>query len=210
MAKTAVLYAADFVLAGVGKSKAEIKAIIGEQAEDLFVTVTAKTFVASEQHPSFAEMCGEVTEVKAKVAAAEPVPALDEDGNHIHDEDGNPTFVEAEPVFPTEKKTRATASSLSGEYHVIKQPAIIAEDHPRQHYLKPILANTDVETAKAACPEKLARAKNGFFTFGSEFRYLITRGVIAMGPAPEVAEPDAAEGDTTADDNQGQEEAAAE
>ena len=160
MAKTAILNAATLELMGVGKNKAEIAAIMGEDPADSFVQVTKKTFVADETYASFEELCGEVTEVDT-----------------------------AEAGEVTEKAPRARAETLAGEYHVIKQPAPVPEGHGREGFIAGIMANTDVEAAKAACPDKTPRAKNGFFTFGSEFRYLITRGVIAMGPAPENNEP---------------------
>ncbi len=150
MAKTAVLNAADMTLAGVANTKAEIAALVGE-TPDAFVLVTKKSFEASEQHPTFGEMCGDEVVVKAETETKAP---------------------------------RARAETLSGEYHIAKQPAPVAPGHGREAFIAGILANTDVEAAKAACPEKTPRAKNGFFTFGSEFRYLVTRGVVVMGAAP--------------------------
>lgn len=154
MAKTAVLNAADMTLAGVAKTKAEIAAIVGD-TPDNFVLVTNKTFEASEQHPTFGEMCGEEVVVKAEAVEGEV-------------------------------KARKASETLTGEYHIAKPPQPVAPDHGRAPFIDAILANTDVDAAKAACPEKTPRAKNGFFTFGSEFRYLITRGVVVMGAAPAV------------------------
>lgn len=183
MAKTAVIYAVDFVLAGVGKSKAEVKTIIGEQDPDLFILVTAKTFVASEQHPSFGEMCGEVTEVKQEAEVAEPIPVLDESGNHVHDEEGNPTFV------TVEKKVRAVSLPLEGEYHLLKEFPSTSVEHPKFPIWIAIAENSTVEAAVAACPaEAPARKTSGTYSFSSEFRYFLKKGFVAMGPAGEQVE----------------------
>jgi len=71
MALTAVLNAADLSLAGKANTKAEIAAIVGEQA-DQFVLVTRKDFQPSDQYATFDEMLGKVRKEKP---AAEPKPA---------------------------------------------------------------------------------------------------------------------------------------
>lgn len=71
MALTAVLNAADMSLAGKANTKAEIAAIVGENA-DQFVLVTRKEFQPSEQYATFDAMLGKV---KAEKPAAEAKPA---------------------------------------------------------------------------------------------------------------------------------------
>lgn len=185
MAKTAILYAEDFVLAGVGKSKAEIATVIGEQAAENFILVTAKSFVASEQHPTFAEMCGEEP-VPAKVPKApkepkevktvDPVPVLNEDGTHACDDEGQLLFVSVE------KKTRISAVPLAGQYTQLKAFPSTNVDHPKFPIWEAIASNSTVEEAIAACPTELpARKTKGSYSFSSEFRYFLKKGFVVLG-----------------------------
>jgi hypothetical protein len=151
MAKTAILNAADMTLAGVANTKAEIAAIVGD-TPDAFVLVVKKQFEATEQHPSWEEMCGEVVVV--------------------------------EPTEATEKAPRSPAVALAGPYHFLKPIPPLPADSPRQSFIDAITTSDTVEAAAALCPEKVARAKNGFFTFNTEFRYLMRLNIVALGEAP--------------------------
>jgi hypothetical protein len=135
-------------------------------------------------------MCGEAPKEKApkKVkepkVIEEPVQSTNEDGEAIFDENGDPVFEDA-----PEKKTRATATKLSGPYHFLKGLPNTSEDHPKYVIWQAIASNDTVEAAIASCPTDLpARKTSGSYSFASEFRYFLKKGFVVMGTAPEVSE----------------------
>lgn len=197
MAKTAVLLAATMSLVGTADTKEAIKALKGDKPDTDFVEVTAKTFTASEQYPTFKAMCTppksaeeiakeqEVADAKAKEKADKEAAKAKAKEAKIGDAGAN-------------KKQRASAGDLTGEYHLTKDLPACAETHAKYPIWVAIAGNTTVETAKAACPAvNPPRATSGVYTFTSEFRYFLKTGYVVMGPAPaEAAAAAAGTGDT--------------
>lgn len=203
MAKTAVLLAATMTLVGTADTKEAIKALKGDKPDTDFVEVTAKTFTASEQYPTFKAMCtppksAEEIAKEQEAADAKAKEKAEKAAAKISDAGAN-------------KAKRASAGDLAGEYHLTKDLPACADTHAKYPIWVAIAGNTTVEAAKAACPAvNPPRATSGVYTFTSEFRYFLKTGYVAMGPAPaEAAAAAAGTGETAGAEAKTEETAAA-